>query len=116
MFRGAKRSAGSRRKPVPPDWSCNSNSFEIRDEWPGLRNGVLYLRQRKRSVVTGGSVPHFRDPEDVLVNSVPGNDVSEAAGHVCGAFFEDANHLVSLGRSNGHLHDESVHFVRSLQI
>lgn len=64
----------------------------------------------------GGAVPDFRDPEDVLIRSVLGNDVTETARHVRSALFEDTNHLLAFARNNGHFHDKSVHLICSLQI
>ena len=100
---------------MSPDWSCGGDSFEIRNEWLGLRDGVFDLRQGQRSVVACGAIPDFGDPEDVFIRRVLGDKVAEATWHVRSTLFEDANHLLALARDNGHFHDESVHFVCSLQ-
>ena len=66
--------------------------------------------------MAGGAVPNLRDPDDVFIGGILGDDVTEAAGHFRGALFEEANHLLALPRNDGHFHNESVHFARSLQI
>ena len=66
--------------------------------------------------MTRCAVPHFGDPEDVFVGGIFGDDVTETAGHVRGAFFEDADHFVALAGDGSHFHDESVHLICSLQI
>ncbi len=101
---------------MPPNGICDRDSFEIRNERLGLRDGVLHLRQGQRLVMTGGAVPDFGDPEDVFVGGVSGDDVTEVAGHAGGALFEDANHLLALAGDSSDFHDESVHLVRSLRI
>ena len=92
------------------DWRSSRDFFEGGDEVVGLGEAFFDGRGFERGLMTGLAFPDFRDPEDVWIGCVFGNDEAETAGDGVGV---GASHLgdefVAAAGGGGQFDDESVH-------
>jgi hypothetical protein len=42
------------------------------------------------------AIPHFRDPDDILISRIFGDDIAQASGHSMCARSKDLDHLIPL--------------------
>ena len=83
--------------------------FEVGDQRFHFGDDGLHGAQGERGVVAGFTFPDLGDPQDVFVGCVAGDDITEAAGHVGGAFSEESDDFIALAGKEGELCDQTVH-------
>ena len=94
------------------DWRCGGDLLEGGDEGVCAGEALFDGRGLEGGLVGGAARPDFRDPKDIFVGCVFGDDEAEAAGDRVGVIAShEVDEFGAASGGGGEFYDETVHGV-----